>query len=382
MSARPAAGDGRADYAVRPATTAGRRYTEPETEAVDPFAVDRRRVLSSTAFRRLQFKTQVFLAGADDHFRTRLTHTLDVAELARRLAAALGTNQALAEVIALAHDLGHAPFGHAGERALAEMMADHGGFEHNLQSLRVVDYLEHPYPEFRGLNLAFEVREGLAKHTTTYDRPGGATHGAALDEFAEGGPSATVEAQVASMADRLAYNCHDLEDALGAEMIIEGDLADIALWRRIAGPIRDRHPDAHIGAIRRPILDAVAEAIIQDIADESRRRMDSAGVHCPDDARRLATACVACSNRGEAELSELEMLLLTKVYRHQKVASMDAGARAMLRGLFEAYLADLAGLPPRFAARVAEQGAHRVICDYIAGMTDRFCRNEYQKAAS
>ncbi len=361
-------------YAIAPHQSRGRRHPEGGgdiAERTDPFAVDRQRVIHSAAFRRLQYKTQVFVTHEHDHFRTRLTHTLEVADIARRLAGRLGVNGVVAETIALAHDLGHPPFGHAGEQALAARMADHGGFEHNVQSLRIVEYLEHPYPPFRGLNLTHEVREGLAKHETRYDRP-------AWHELVDGtrGP---LEAQIASLADRIACDCHDLEDAIGAGFVQEPELEQVSLWRACAEAIRRQFGKCPLPAVRRPILDAIEGAILDDAVAESRRRIAGAAVAGVDDVRRCERDLVGLSDAMGGQVDELERFLLERLYRHHRLIRMDDKARRFIYRLFDAYLETPGLLEPRFAARIEEQGAHRVICDYIAGMTDRFCQDEYKR---
>ncbi|MHC4066027.1 MAG: deoxyguanosinetriphosphate triphosphohydrolase [Planctomycetota bacterium] len=372
-----------AAYAVRDDRSAGRGHPEPHDPIASPFQRDRRRVVHSTAFRRLEYKTQVFVTHEHDHFRTRLTHTLEVTEIARRLAVALRVNQTLTETVALAHDLGHAPFGHAGEATLNDLLRDHGGFEHNAHSLRIVDYLEHPFPPFRGLNLSFEVREGLAKHHTLYDRPKAASADApATADLLAAGPYPSVEGQIASLADRLAYDCHDLEDALGAGLIAEADLAPVTLWSQAADPIRQEHADLPLAAVRRPILDALLDNLLDDTTGETTRRLQSAGIASVDDARRASTAMVALSGEAEALLSQLETFLLHRVYRHQRLVQMDAEARRVVTDVFNAYLRDPDALPQRFAARIGDFGPHRVVCDYVAGMTDRFCRQQRESLAS
>ena len=375
-------------YAVSAANSRGRVYPESFPRNADPFAVDRQRVLHSAAFRRLEFKTQVFVVGEHDHFRTRLTHTLEVASIARRLCTGLQVNVPVGELIALTHDLGHPPFGHAGEMALRELMKDHGSFEHNAQSLRVIEYLEHPYPPYRGLNMTYEVRESLAKHCTIFDTPG-------CHPLADG-THAPIEGQIANLADRLAYDCHDLEDAIGAGLIGESDLASVNLWASaIAGP-RRQYPDLPLAAIRRPVLDALEAAMLADVAKTSRRRIAAAKVKTLDDVRQYGQArpadriseprapasgqdLVGFSERMASRVAELEAFLLEKVYHHPHLIRMDNKAGRFVTRLFEAYLAEPKLLPPRFADRIAEQGAHRVICDYIAGMTDSFAQAEYRR---
>jgi len=361
-----------APYAVRPESSRGRLHPEPSRPEADPFAVDRRRILRCAAFRRLQHKTQVFVAHEHDHFRTRLTHTLEVVELAGRLSEALGVNATLAETIALAHDLGHPPFGHAGEEALRDRMSRHGGFEHNAQALRTVEYLEHPYPPFRGLNLTSEVREGLAKHHTKFDRPAG-------HELADGLAS-PLEGQIACIADRIAYDSHDLEDAIGSELVNADDLRSVRLWRQAAGSW-----DASgrtLFAIRRPVLDALEDAMVRDVIEQTRHNIRQAAVGSVEQVRRCRTDLVAFSPVMLEQVEELEAFLLERLYRHHRLVRMDDRARRIIERLFEAYLDDPAAIPPRFSRRIPEQGIHRVVCDYIAGMTDRFCEAEYARMCS
>ncbi|MFO0972513.1 MAG: deoxyguanosinetriphosphate triphosphohydrolase [Phycisphaerae bacterium] len=360
-----------AAWAVPDHVTRGRRHAEPAAEAA-PFELDRQRVLHCAAFRRLVGKTQVFVTHEGDHFRTRLTHTLEVAQVARRIARRLGLNEALADAVALAHDLGHPPFGHAGEKALAELMADQGGFEHNVQSLRVVDYLEHPYPTFRGLNLTFELREGLIKHCTPYDKPTAPPRDA--EELFAAGPLPPLEGQVANLADQIAYTVHDVEDGLMQGLLDEEALAAAALWRESAEPVRREWPRLATPAVRRPILDALAERLVGDAVLETSARLAQAGADV--DVRRGPGPLAAFSAEMSARLRELQSLLLRRVYRHHHVVRMDAKARRLIRELFAAYVAEPALLPPRYGERIAEQGAARVACDYIAGMTDRYCRAE------
>ncbi|MBP7933061.1 MAG: deoxyguanosinetriphosphate triphosphohydrolase [Phycisphaerae bacterium] len=357
-------------YATTAANSRGREHAESFPRNADPFAIDRQRVLHSAAFRRLERKTQVFVTSEHDHFRTRLTHTLEVASIARRLCTALQVNGRVGELIALTHDLGHPPFGHAGEKALAELMADHGGFEHNSQSLRVIEYLEHPYPPFRGLNASYEVRESLAKHCTLYDQPG-------RHPLADG-THAPIEGQIANLADRLAYDCHDLEDALGAGLIDEDRLATVTLWAEAATGPRHHYPDLPLAAIRRPILDNLEGTMLDDIVAYSRRQIAS-GIQTLDQVRTCGRLLVDFSPAMESRVAELEAFLKEHVYRHPRLVRMDHKAKRFVHTLFEAYLAEPRLLPPRFVDRIAESGAHRVICDYVAGMTDRFAQNEHKR---
>jgi dGTPase len=370
----------KAGYAVAEEASRGRLHAEEDSGQLSLFEFDRDRILSCTAFRRLMHKTQVFVTDRGDHFRTRLTHTLEVAAQARRLARMIRLNHRLAEAIALAHDLGHSPFGHAGEKALAEMMADHGGFEHNRQSLRVVDYLEHPYPAFRGLNLSFELRESLIKHSTPYDRPlrKEDDHRDVKPLF-DVGPMPPLEGQVASLADLIAYTLHDIEDGLGEEILTQAVLDASSLWREVSGPVRRTFPEQNIHAVRRPILDRLADRLCQDAAAESGHRLRAAGIIDVEAVRHHPTELIAFSGSTLAAVEELQNLLLHSLYRDHRIAGMDFRAGRLVRDLFGAYLAEPRLLPTRFSHRVEQQGPHCVVCDYIAGMTDRFCEQEHRR---
>jgi dGTPase len=295
-----------------------------------------------------------------------MTHTLEVAQIARTLALTLQANEDLAEAIALAHDLGHPPFGHAGEVGLNEAMRDHGGFNHNAHSLRVVEYLEHPVPAFRGLNLTHETRSGLMVHETRYDAPSAQR------------PVPSLEAQIASLADRIAYNCHDLEDGIGAGFLDWSKLDRMALWKRAAEQCGVRGGTTSIHSIRRLVLDSMLDALLEAAVGESRKRLSP--IHSPPTASNHAPdPLVSLPHAARQELEELESFLAAEVYRRDEIAEMDRLGQRMVRQLFEAYRADPFRLPSRYAQRVPEQGAARVICDYIAGMTDRFCQAEYAR---
>ncbi|NOT00023.1 MAG: dNTP triphosphohydrolase [Phycisphaerales bacterium] len=369
-----------APYAVHTETSRGRVHVESTESGDCPFEGDRRRILSCAAFRRLQFKAQVFTDQRHDHFRTRLTHTLEVADIARRLAAALQANERPTECIALAHDLGHPPFGHAGERALDAAMAGHGGFEHNTRSLRVVDFLEHPYPTHRGLNLTFEVREGLLTHHTRYDRaysmdssPVGST------ELPIAGRFPSVESQIASIADRIAYDGHDIEDALGAGILGEPELMDVSLWREASAEWRIDHPSSPLAALRRPILDRLVARCVADVAAESTARLQRLNPKNVDAVRSANEPVVAFSESFGAAVAELESFLQDRIYRHPNIVDADQAAATIVGHVFDKFVRQPERMPGRFAARVSDQGLHPVICDYVAGMTDRFCRDEHAR---
>jgi len=349
-----------------------REHADALADDLPPLVVDRQRIVHSAAFRRLQYKTQVFVALdlEGDHYRTRLTHTLEVAHLARCLAEALGLNAKLAEVVALAHDLGHPPFGHAGEQALNECMQDHGGFEHNVHALRVVEYLEHPYPTFRGLNLTRCVRECLAKHTTQYDRPG-------PHPLQDERPP-PLEGQVAALADRLAYGLHDLQDGLYAELVEPKQLQGLELWRGAYNS--PAGPAGHAWRARlRPAIDRMQRMLIEDAVAETRRRLAEHAAERGAAVQRAGVEAVALSPQMGERVRELEAFLLEHVYRHEQLVQMDSKARRVITAVFNAYVERPQLMPSRFAGRVAEQGVQRVAADYVAGMTDRFCSQEHAR---
>lgn len=349
-----------------------RVHPEASDPLRSPFEVDRRRIIECTAFRRLEHKTQVFAPAHHDHFRTRMTHTLEAADIARCLAANVKANVALAEAITLAHDLGHPPFGHAGEAALDEMMSAQSGFNHNVHTLRVVEYLEHPFPMFRGLNLTRGTLAGLRAHVSRYDAPGNAEAEAAI----------TTEADIASIADRIAYNCHDLEDAIGAGLIDAAALQTVAIWSEASENTGiDGSGLRPVHAIRRQVLDAIVDALLADVV----RRISTGTIA----QRKLVRPPVptvsplakgggseAFSPQMEQQLQELESFLFDRVYRHAEVAGMDADGKRIIRELFAAFVRSPGDMPMRFAERVERDGVERVVCDYIAGMTDRFCMAE------
>lgn len=363
-----------ASYAVRSSESRGRKHSEPPDADRSCFQRDSDRVLHCSAFRRLGYKTQAFVNHEGDHYRTRLTHTLEVSRIGRSLALLLGVNHDLTECICLAHDLGHAPFGHAGEEVLDEQMRDEGGFEHNRQSLRVVDELEHPYPQFHGLNLSYEVREGLALHKSRYDAP------KAHAEFRyHRHPS--MEGQIADLADSLAYTGHDVDDALTARLISPNDLQDIELWQRVCKEVQISVPRGQLSdpAMQRRRVSHLLKVLLNDVSETTMARLASEPVRSPDAVRQLAAQVVVMSDSIALQFEQLQQAILERVYRHHRLIRMDRKAKRFIRELFENYLADPKQLPPRFSRRIDAKGSRRVICDYIAGMTDRYCQDEYNR---
>ncbi len=348
----------------------GRVYPEAEHAYRTAFARDRDRVVHSRAFRRLEYKTQVFVPHEGDHYRNRLTHTLEGAQIARTLARALRLNEDLAEAIALAHDLGHPPFGHAGERVLDELLEGDGGFDHNRQTLRIVDWLEDRYPAFRGLNLSAETREGILKHGAAWAHP------IALPRR---GAQPSLEAQLADLADEIAYLNHDLDDGLRSGLLTDALLDAVPLWRATRAAVV-----AQIGAASESVLHAqtlvgLINKLVTDVVESSARRILASGCQSADAVRALATPLVAASDALAAEQGVLKRFLYERLYHHPRVIASMQQAEGTLSALYRAYRREPALLPPQVTARFAEEGEARAIADYIAGMTDRFAVAEHER---
>jgi dGTPase len=360
-----------APYAARSAASAGRVHEEPDPVFRTCYQRDRDRIVHCTAFRRLEYKTQVFVNHEGDHYRTRLTHTLEVAQIGRTIARTLRLNEDMTEAAALAHDLGHTPFGHSGEEALQTLMREHGGFEHNRHGLRVVDRLEKLYPDFDGLNLTYEVREAIAKHTTRHDAP--------ADAGFDPTRRAVLEAQVVEAADSIAYDNHDLEDSLNAGILTPERLAGVDLWREALAEVRSRYPTV---SHRETWYQAKRFLINLEVGDLIRASHERIAAAAPADRREAvqrARNLIGFSEAMQARKEELGSFLFDNVYRHYRVARMASKAKRFIAELFAAYVADARQLPPEYQERCAEEGVHRVACDYIAGMTDRYAQDEYTK---
>lgn len=367
-----------APYAVLAAASKGRRFAEPEHPYRSAFQRDRDRVVASSAFRRLEHKTQVFVATESDYYRTRLTHTIEVAQIARTIARALRLNEDLTEAIALAHDLGHTPFGHSGQDALQELMHAHGGFEHNLQSLRIVDLLERRYAKFRGLNLSYETREGIWKR-----RSESKERAQQLGFDKDLAP--TLEAQIADCADSLAYDHHDVDDGLKSGMIQEADLNGIELWQRALAAADERiaaageKADANPRVRRREAIRFLVDLQVTDLVATTRRRLEENRIKTFDDVRNAKKPLVGLSAELDAKKHEFQEFLFKRVYRHYRVMRMAEKAKRFLAALFEEYVKHPHELPEEYQEWVAREGVHRGVCDYIAGMTDRYAQREYEK---
>jgi len=377
----------RAPYASDPENSRGRLYAEPESDMRSPYQRDRDRIIHSTAFRRLKHKTQVFVYHEGDHYRTRLTHSLEVAQIARTVARALGLDEDLAEAVGLAHDLGHTPFGHAGEEALNAEMAPWGGFSHNDQTLRILTRLERRYAEFDGLNLCWETLEGTVKHNGPLVGPGieravpssvaeyDRRHN--LDLSTHPGP----EAQVAALADDIAYNNHDIDDGLRAGLFAVADLADVPLVGPVFAEIRARYPAIDEARLIHEAIRRLIDRMVRDLVGETGRRLAESGARTVDDIRRLAEPVAAFSPAMRAHDRALKRFLFTRMYRHYRVNRMSSKARRVVRELFQLFLAEPECLPLEWRALTGAGAAEtaRIVADYLAGMTDRFALDEHRR---
>jgi dGTPase len=373
----------RAPYASKPEESRGRLHPEPEHAMRSPFQRDRDRIIHSTAFRRLKHKTQVFVYHEGDHYRTRLTHSLEVAQIARSIGRVLGLDEDLAEALALAHDLGHTPFGHAGEEALNTEMAAHGGFSHNDQTLRILTKLERGYAEFDGLNLTWEALEGTVKHNGPLAAPLPLTiaeynprHDLLLDTHA--GP----EAQVASLADDIAYNNHDIDDGLRAGLFAIADLKDVPLVGPMFHEVAQKYPGLEEPRLIHESIRRMIDRMVRDLVGETRARLADAGVKSADDVRALGRPIAAFSAAMRDNDRALKRFLYERMYRHYRVNRMSHKARRVVRELFQLFLAEPECLPSewRVAAICGDAAARaRTIADYLAGMTDRFALDEHRR---
>ncbi len=352
-----------AEYAVTEKTSRGRQFSEKPHPYRSDFERDRDRIIHCSAFRRLEGKTQVFTPGLDDYYRTRLTHSIEVAQIGRTIAKEIRLNESLTEAICLAHDLGHPPFGHAGEKALNDLMADCGGFEHNTQTLRIVDLLEHPYPNFTGLNLMYETRLGLAKHKGPYDNPNDET-------FCE--LNCSLEGQVANIADRIAYNCHDLEDAMRARLISAEQLQNIEIFAEAEIRI-DAKAIKDITIRRTRTAKAIIDKLVGDCIDSSKKTIVQANIKTVNDIYDKNKNFIVLSRRSVAELIKLEKFLYENFYKHESLMETANKVKTWLEQLFERLCKKPELMPGYFQQFVPKEGLERTVCDYIAGMTDRFC---------
>ncbi len=362
-----------AGFAAKSGESAGRRHAEEFRDDRPAFERDRDRIIHCAAFRRLEYKTQVFVNHEGDYYRTRLTHSLEVAQIGKGIARRLGLNEELTEALALAHDLGHTPFGHTGEEVLNRLMEGHGGFEHNRQSFRVVDELEERYPGFNGLNLSWEVREGILKHSSPYDRPT-----ELMADFLPG-VVPSVEAQIINFADEIAYNNHDIDDGLKSGYISARQLNQVELWREVNESVTARFPDIDEERRKYQVISTLIGLFIGDLTATTLENLRALKIGTLADLRRVNRQVVSFSPELAGKNRELKLFLMDNLYRHFKVERMRVKAERYLVQLFETYLRHPTLLPQKYVKKMAAVGAERVICDYIAGMTDRFALDEFKR---
>jgi len=364
-----------APYASRDEDSRGRKYKEEYKDDRLAFERDRDRIIHCSAFRRLEYKTQVFVNHEGDYYRTRLTHSLEVAQIARSVARRLKVNEELTEAIALAHDLGHTPFGHSGEVTLNELMENHGGFEHNLQSLRVVEKLEERYPMFPGLNLTWETREGLVKHTTPHDNPDPEI---LQDYDPEKRP--TLEAQLIDFADEIAYNNHDIDDGLQSGLLDEEALREEGeVWAEIMAMTERKYPDLKNPRKKYYAISHLIGFFILDLVEETQKNISQFKIQTRKDIRNAKKRLVAFSSETDRKNQQLKDFLMENLYCHYRVRRMSSKARMVITRLFKAYNENPMLLPKKYQKKMERKSRERTICDYIAGMTDRYALDEYKK---
>ncbi len=388
---------GLATFAMKSCHSKGRKFKEKEHPYRSTFQRDRDRVIHCTAFRRLEYKTQVFVNHEGDYYRTRLTHTMEVTQIARSIARALNLNEDLTEAIALSHDLGHTPFGHSGEEALKELMVDHGGFDHNFHALRVVDQLEHRYPSFTGLNLSWEIKESILKHGYNPDnhndldnkqeKVGEEAEQKQLlinDIFSrfDKNDQPLLEAQLVDVADSIAYDNHDIDDGLKAGIINEKDLMDVELWRFAAKKVKEQYKsfdncsdDIRIAQTIKFLIDMEATDLIKTTSSMIKR----CGIVTVDDVRKAKRWTFSFSPKVARQKMELQKFLTMNVYKHYRVTRMADKAKRFIEELFRSFIGNPLQLPPDFQNKIPEIGLYQTVCDYIAGMTDRYVQEEYKK---
>jgi dGTPase len=362
-----------AGYACSSALSRGRKHREDFRDQRPAFERDRDRIIHCAAFRRLEYKTQVFVNHEGDYYRTRLTHSLEVAQIGRAIARKLHLNEELTEALALSHDLGHTPFGHTGEEVLNRLMKGKGGFEHNLQSFRVVDELEERYPGFNGLNLTWELREGIIKHSSPYDAP---------TEVMAGflpGVVPSIEGQIINYADEIAYNNHDIDDGLKSGYITLDMLERITLWQRVSAGVGEKYPAIDDRRLVFQTISALIGLLIGDICRSIAANLERLSIASLDDLRRVNKPLAHFSEDVTLQNLELKRFLFENLYRHYKVDKMRVKAEIFITRLFETYLQYPNLLPPKYRLRSERFGLERTVCDYIAGMTDRFALDEYKR---
>ena len=360
-----------APYGLKSVDSNGRQFDEPESATRTAYQRDRDRIIHTTAFRRLELKTQVFVFYEGDHYRTRLTHTLEVAQLGRSLARGLGVNEDLTEAICLAHDLGHSPFGHAGEHVLNDLMKNHGGFNHNTQSYRVVTKLEQRYPNFPGLNLTYETREGMIKHETDYDNSDAVGY--------EPDKRASLEAQIANLADEIAYNAHDLEDGLRANLFSIYDLESLELWQELTDSIGWHNSRTFTSMERHDLIRELIGRSVTNVMENTDANLNAHNIHTAEDVQNHTANLVGYTTDFGPKVKALKAFLYQRMYMHYRLVRMQEKATRFISDIFEAYVKEPGMLPTETHKRLENAPLQRVIADYIAGMTDRYALDEWKK---
>lgn len=361
-----------ASYAMKSKDSRGRKYPEEEHQYRGVYQRDRDRIIHSTAFRRLEYKTQVFVNHEGDYYRTRLTHTMEVSQIARSISRALNLNEDIAEAISLAHDLGHTPFGHSGEDALKKLMEGHGGFEHNLHGLRVVDILERKYPDFPGLNLSWELKESIVKHNSPDNNTSVVTEYHANEQ-------PLLEAQIVDKADSIAYDNHDLDDSLKAGIITDDDLQAVNLWRETQKKVKQKYTIYDRDIVIAQTIKMLINLEVTDLIETTVSRMKQEGIKTVRDVREYPSLIVSFSPTLSEQKKNLQEFLFKNVYQHYRVVRMADKAKRFLEELFIAFIKNPKQLPIEYQRWIEEAGLYQAVCDYIAGMTDRFAQDEYKK---
>lgn len=358
-----------APFAIKSKESKGRAHNEIPSQTRTCFQRDRDRIIHSKAFRRLKHKTQVFIASYSDHSRSRLTHTIEVAQISRHLARLLKVNEDLCECIALAHDLGHTPYGHSGEKELNHLMKNHGGFEHNQQSLRIIEHLEEKYPQFPGLNLSFEIREGLRKHETPWDHPKQSSERAFI----------TIESQIANVADEIAYNNHDIDDGLTSGLLIESELENqVTLWKEAKKIIQKKYTSLENRQLYHLINSYLISSQVIDVTETSQINIKSHHLESIETLQNTRTPFISFSKEMHSKNRELRKFLFDNFYKNYSVYRMNKQGQLIIQKLFQAFKKDQYLLPQKYQEKLKLVPVERVICDYIAGMTDTFAEKEYQ----
>ena len=363
-----------APYAMKCVNSQGREYPEKEHPYRSVFQRDRDRIVHSRAFRRLEYKTQVFVNHEGDHYRTRLTHTIEVSMISRTLARNLCLNEDLVEALALVHDVGHPAFGHSGEQILNTLMVDHGGFEHNRQGLRIVEVLEKKYPHFDGLNLSYEVREGIIKHTMVYDK--------SVSHQYQPEKAPLLEVQIVDIADEIAYNSHDLDDGLSSGLFTLKELSKLGMWKKVEDFVREQEPDLDDQMLAHAVIRGIIDTQVRDVLAETKKNINKYNITSVEDVRDKWLPLATFSPEVSEMNQELKNFLRENLYTHHQVEIMNQKGLRIIKELFSLFVSNPRLLDPETRKNLDSESLHRIVCDYIAGMTDRYAFEQYRKLCS